>query len=149
MAKLKTAPLINGGCYEKIMQDGRKFEAMIMGIQENPDGSRVGWLHRYGYPPEAVTEDTESFSGWDLVAEPKRLEEPVRSERAESEVDRLQREVALLKRQQAREEAEATKADPDPKVIGAMRDQGLSYVDIGKKLGIAWQTAKAIHQRAA
>lgn len=151
MARIKTAPLVNGGCYEKIMQDGRRFEAMIMGVQEESDGSRRGWLHRFGYPPEVVQEDTESFSGWDLVATPQKLEEPILSERKESAIERLQRENALLKRIQAKEEGKKTNvADTlDAATIHALRESGKTYADIGRQYGLAWQTVKSIHLTGA
>lgn len=138
---LKTAPIVAGGVYCKATQEGNKQYATILCCSERNDGRLEGWLQVYGYPQERVLEGSESMAGWDLIATPNTLTEPIISERFEDEITSLKRENALLKKQLLNEEEiEAQGFTPDK--IKELRDGGLKWSEIGDTLGVPWQTAK-------
>lgn len=138
---LKTAPIIAGGVYCKITQEGNKQYATVLCCSERNDGRLEGWLQSYGYPQERILEGSESMAGWDLIATPKTLTEPIRSEKFEDEITTLKRELSVLKKQlDTKEEAEAQGFTPDK--IKELRDSGLKWTEVGETLGVPWQTAK-------
>lgn len=138
---LKTAPLVAGGIYCKISTEGNKQYAMLMCCTERNDGRLEGWLQVYGYPQERVLEGSESMAGWDLVATPSTLKEPILSERFEDELTTLKRENANLKKQlEAEKEAVSKTYTPDQ--IRELRAQGMKWSEVGETLNIPWQTAK-------
>ena len=138
---LKTAPLVAGGVYCKETQEGNKQYATITCCSERNDGRLEGWMQVYGYPAERVLEGSESMAGWDLIASPKYLVEPIRSERVEDEITSLKRENAVLKKQLvSREEVEKQGYTPDK--IKQLRNDGLKWSEVGEALGVPWQTAK-------
>lgn len=138
---LKTAPLVAGGIYCKHTQEGNKQYAMLTCCTERNDGRLEGWLQVYGYPTERVLEGSESMAGWDLIAAPRTLEEPIVSEKFEDEITTLKRENASLKKQLVvRAEVEARGYTAEK--IKELRDQGLKWSEVGEALNIPWQTAK-------
>ncbi len=138
---LKTAPLVAGGIYCKTSTEGNKQYAMLLCCTERNDGRLEGWLQAYGYPQERVLEGSESMAGWDLIATPSTLTEPIRSERFEDEITTLKRENAALKKQlDTKAEVEAQGFTPDK--IKELRDGGLKWSEVGEALGVPWQTAK-------
>tara|TARA_Y100000401_G_scaffold94536_1_gene81045 strand:+ start:1274 stop:1765 length:492 start_codon:yes stop_codon:yes gene_type:complete len=139
--KLKTAPLVAGGVYCREDNKGNKQFAILLCCTERNDGRLEGWLQAYGYPKERVLEGSESLAGWDLVASPASLSEPIRSERFEDELTTLKRENASLKKQlKTKEEVAAQGFTPDK--IKELRDGGLKWTEVGEALGVPWQTAK-------
>ncbi len=138
---LKTAPIVAGGVYCKTTQEGNKQYAIVLCCSERNDGRLEGWLQAYGYPQERILEGSESMAGWDLIATPNTLSEPIKSERFEDEITTLKRENAELKKQ-----LETKKAEEDqgftPDQIKELRDSGLKWAEVGEALGVPWQTAK-------
>ena len=138
---LKTAPLVAGGVYCKADSKGNKQFATLLCCTERNDGRLEGWLQVYGYPKERVLEGSESLAGWDLIATPSTLTEPIKSERFEDEITTLKRENAVLKKQlETKEEAKEQGFTPDK--IKELRNEGLKWSEIGETLGVPWQTAK-------
>ncbi len=138
---LKTAPLVAGGVYCKEDNKGNKQYGMLLCCTERNDGRLEGWLQVYGYPKERVLEGSESLAGWDLMATPSTLTEPIRSERFEDEITTLKRENATLKKQlETKAEVEAQGFTPDK--IKELRDAGFKWSEVGDTLGVPWQTAK-------
>tara|TARA_Y100000401_G_C8322861_1_gene226448 strand:+ start:1878 stop:2168 length:291 start_codon:yes stop_codon:yes gene_type:complete len=81
------------------------------------------------------------MAGWDLIATPSTLSEPIRSERFEDELTALKRENASLKKQiEVKKEVELQGFTPDK--IKELRDEGLKWSEVGEALGVPWQTAK-------
>ena len=138
---LKTAPVVAGGVYCKETQDGRKQYATVSCCTERSDGRLEAWLHVYGYPKERILEGSESMAGWDLIATPSTLSEPIRSERFEDELTALKRESAALKKQIEVKKAVALQGFT-PDKIKELRDEGLKWSEVGEALGVPWQTAK-------
>ena len=138
---LKTAPVVAGGVYCKTTPEGNKQYATVICCTERYDGRLEGWLQVYGYPQERILEGSESLAGWDLIATPSQLSEPIRSEKFEDELTTLKRENATLKKKlEAQKEASESGYTPDK--IKALREEGLKWAEVGEVLGVPWQTAK-------
>lgn len=138
---LKTAPIVAGGVYCKTDNKGNKQYATLTCCTERNDGRLEGWLQVYGYQKERVLEGSESLAGWDLVATPNTLVEPIVSERFEDEITTLKRENAKLKKQMQAKEA-VVEQGFTPDKIKELREEGLKWSEIGETLGVPWQTAK-------
>ena len=97
----KTAPVVAGGIYRKLVVSNGVVEMTLHAVmgptQVRGDMPKEGLLHVYGHAPERVIEGKESMSGWDLVAVPNELEEPIRSEERLDEKERLEKELALTR----------------------------------------------------
>lgn len=138
---MKTAPVVAGGVYCKTTPEGNKQYATVICCTERNDGRLEGWLQVYGYPQERILEGSESLAGWDLIATPTTLSEPIRSERFEDELTTLKRENAALRKQiETKEKVEAQGYTPDK--IKELREEGLKWSEVGEALGVPWQTAK-------
>ncbi len=138
---LKTAPVVAGGVYCKTTTEGNKQYATVICCTQRNDGRLEGWLQVYGYPQERILEGSESLAGWDLIAKPATLSEPIRSERFEDELTTLKRENATLKKQlETKEKVETQGYTPDK--IKELREEGLKWAEVGEALGVPWQTAK-------
>lgn len=97
----KTAPVVAGGIYRKLVVTGGIVEATLHAVMGATRISgtlpKEGLLHVYGHAPERVQEGKESMSGWDLVALPAELDEPIRSEERLDEKATLEKELALTR----------------------------------------------------
>lgn len=82
----KTAPVVVGGVYRRKLlitdKEGRPlYEFALCGsAEQRADGKATGILIRSGRMAASVTEGQESMAGWDLVARPAELPEPVVSD---------------------------------------------------------------------
>lgn len=93
--KVETAPVVVGGVYRKF-EGGKVLHGVCVAREEREGGQILGEIRHFGYPNAIVIEGRESMMGWDLIARPVELEEPVCSARKETEVQRLQRRVDEL-----------------------------------------------------
>jgi hypothetical protein len=97
----KTAPVVAGAVYRKLVVSGGVVGATLHAImgptRAKGNLPKEGLLHVYGHAPERVQEGKESMSGWDLVAIPHELDEPIRSEERLDEKERLEKELALTR----------------------------------------------------
>ena len=138
---MKTAPVVAGGVYRKATQKGQIMYATITCCNERHDGRLEGWLQCYGLPTERVLEGSEALAGWDLVATPNVLDEPICSDNFEDELTTLKRENSALKKQiSASKEVEASGFTPEK--IKDLRASGMKWPAVGETLGVPWQTAK-------
>lgn len=145
MAKdIKTAPIVPGGCYRKKDPNGRWMYATIQSAQERHDGRLEGMLTVYNNKPRWVVENTADLEGWELYAQPHDMDQPIMSERIESEQEQKDRELAEL-----RAENERLRQLDVVERIAAMVEEGVSWAEIGHKLNIPWQTAKSLHTKNA
>ena len=110
--KIKTAPLIVGGVYERIQRNGKVAQAMCVCIEDSDAPIKKGILRQYGYPEDYVIENDESLAGWDLIAVPNALDERIESENIDTPLLAQQKEIARLQAQN-RELREALKNSGD------------------------------------
>lgn len=144
MAKLKTAPIVCGGVYERVLPSGRVTRAQIVACEESHEGVFEGFMARMNFPPLKVKEDDESMRDWTLIAIPHELAEPMVPEREETEVERLRRE-----RDEARAQAQAAAHGDVTTQAVKLRKAGKSWGEIGRELGIHHNKAKALVEAAA
>lgn len=141
---IRTAPVIAGAIYRfKDPNTGLEESGVMLTTRELPDGRTQGELKRFRLRDMVVTENSESFMGWDLIAQPVDLENPIVSERRESEMEELQRKLAET---EALLEAQRTTAHTER--IVEMRDEGAGWAVIAKEVGVPWQTAKRLYTNA-
>lgn len=94
--KYVTAPLVAGGVYRFTQSDGREVMGLLLGTRQNVHGKLEGRMYRIGYPEFLAMENDEGMLGWDLVATPTFLEEPIRSDRLAATEEELRVENQRL-----------------------------------------------------
>lgn len=141
---IRTAPVIAGAIYRfKDPNTGLEESGVMLTTRELPDGRTQGELKRFRLRDMVVTENSETFMGWDLVAQPLDLENPIVSERKESEMEELRRQL-----QEAQEALEAERTSVHTQRVVELREEGVAWAEIAKEVDIPWQTAKRLYTNA-
>lgn len=143
-SKTPTAPLVPGGLYRKRHPvTGRYLYATISDAEEQHDGVLEGSLNMYGRKPVRVREGMERFSGWELIARPALLDEPVGPGPQATEDEDLKARIAALEADKAR----LLNASVVER-IKVLLEEDKSWAAIGRALDIPWQTAKSLYEKA-
>lgn len=146
---LRTAPIICGGIYKKMVYQGdnepaAEFRGQIVATRTLKDGRVSGELQTYRARIEVVTENSETFDGWELVALPRDLETPLGPERLMAENERLRKEAEDLRRQLAQQEQE----EAITRILKLRDEQEMTWGEIGRTLDMHHNTAKSIYLKA-
>lgn len=146
---IRTPEIITGGVYRKTRikganQEPEVLEGVIVATRTLPDGRRQGELQVFRERAIVVSEHSQSFVDWALVAVPRDLETPVGTERIMAENERLQAEIAALKAEEEKAEEDAVVAE----IIRLRDDEEKSWGDIGKAMDMHHHTARTMYLKA-
>lgn len=145
-----TAPLVVGGVYEKLQENGLFQRVLVVCASQAVNGVWRGEALAYGEQPLDFIEGTETMSGWTLVSQPEALAEPIASDDLSmTAAKRLETEKAVLEKRVMSLEKQAKGEALTPNdVFEMMEKHGKSYGDIAKAHGIHHLTVRKLYNDA-
>lgn len=146
----ETAPLVIGGVYEKVKQNGLKVRVLIINGYQAVSGTWRGEARPYEGQPFEMQQGTETMAGWDLVAAPAELEAPILSDNLETTALRaLEKERNILQRRvEALEKKKASEKVTGKDIVKMIDVHNKTFGQVAAKLGMHHSTVRKMYKEA-